>query len=208
MTKELTKFLECGGDKLDPVEALRFYCSLTMTGGHWFEVEKMFDKLEQRLQQEHPVSPFNGSQVKMRKHTQRFVHDPDSGQYGDCVQASLACIMGLELDEVPVLNGESVSGAIQRDLTREFLKSKGYRIITMAVSAGSTQEVLNWVDYYNPGAVYMLSGVSVRGFNHVVVCRGREFYHDPHPSRDFLCGPMNTGVYEVEFVVPRQEYVE
>lgn len=42
----LQRYKECGGDEeSDPVERLRFYCSLAMSGQDWLDVEPFFDAL-------------------------------------------------------------------------------------------------------------------------------------------------------------------
>jgi uncharacterized protein YecA (UPF0149 family) len=43
----LAKFKECGGqDETDPVERLRFFCSLAMKGQDWLDVEPFFDAIK------------------------------------------------------------------------------------------------------------------------------------------------------------------
>lgn len=40
----LERFRECGGnEEPDPVERLRFFCSLAMSGQDWLDVEAFFD---------------------------------------------------------------------------------------------------------------------------------------------------------------------
>ena len=40
----MVRFLECGGDQEhDPVEQLRFFCSIAMKPQDWLDVEKLFD---------------------------------------------------------------------------------------------------------------------------------------------------------------------
>lgn len=51
----LQRYKECGGDEeSDPVERLRFYCSLAMSGQDWLDVEPFFGALlaEARKQEE------------------------------------------------------------------------------------------------------------------------------------------------------------
>ncbi len=43
----LEKFYEFGGNKEpDPLERLRFFCSLAMEGQDWFDVEQFFDDIK------------------------------------------------------------------------------------------------------------------------------------------------------------------
>ena len=45
MTTALERYLEHTADEpiTDPVEALRFFCSLSMSGQDWLDVERLFD---------------------------------------------------------------------------------------------------------------------------------------------------------------------
>jgi hypothetical protein len=59
----MVRFLECGGDQEhDPVEQLRFFCSIAMKPQDWLDVEKLFDGvIEARgFHWEHPVGGFMG----------------------------------------------------------------------------------------------------------------------------------------------------
>lgn len=50
----LVRFAECKGyDENNPIERLRFYCSLAMTGRDWLDVEQFFDAL--KASQDKPV---------------------------------------------------------------------------------------------------------------------------------------------------------
>jgi hypothetical protein len=55
----LTRFNECGGaDEPDPIERLRFFCSLAMTGEDWLDVEPFFDAIKPPPNDD-PASPLN-----------------------------------------------------------------------------------------------------------------------------------------------------
>lgn len=43
----LEKFHEHNGNELDPLERLRFFCSLAMSGQDWLDVEQFFEPLRQ-----------------------------------------------------------------------------------------------------------------------------------------------------------------
>lgn len=59
------KFYEFGGDEeKDPVERLRFFCSLAMNGQDWLDVEPFFDAIKQ--QDAEPVAywfEYNGGAI-------------------------------------------------------------------------------------------------------------------------------------------------
>lgn len=45
----LARFNECGGaEEPDPLERLRFFCSLAMNGQDWLDVEQFFDAVRPR----------------------------------------------------------------------------------------------------------------------------------------------------------------
>ena len=51
LEKALEKFVECGGwDEVDPVERLRFFCSLAMVGQDWLDVEQFIDDIKKALE--------------------------------------------------------------------------------------------------------------------------------------------------------------
>lgn len=43
----LQRFVECGGyEEEDPIERLRFFCSLSMSGQDWIDVEQFIDDIK------------------------------------------------------------------------------------------------------------------------------------------------------------------
>lgn len=51
--------------------------------------------------------------------------------------------------------------------------------------------------------VYLLGGVSPRGTDHTVVCRGSAVFSDPALDGGDIVGPSSNGYYYVSFLVPR-----
>lgn len=143
----------------------------------------------------------------MKFHRQRFLHDPDNGVFGDCMRTAIACVLDLEIEEVPHFNEGGPDGKEFCRRVGEFVASRGLSIFTVPYSGeGGLGPVLESIGHYNPSAIYLLSGEATRGANHVVVCRGGEILHDPHPSDDGLIGPCQPdGFYWVEILVPSWE---
>ena len=52
MTTALERYNEHTADKpiTDPIEALRFFCSLAMNGQDWLDVEQFFDALNKEIE--------------------------------------------------------------------------------------------------------------------------------------------------------------
>ncbi len=105
---------------------------------------------------------------------QTRLHDPARGVPGNCMQAALATLLDLQIDDVPDFaageladTGPRLKAYWQR--VDDFLAVRGlYRI-------GIPEQGL-------PG-LHLASGLSPRGAGHVVVRSGWQTVHDPHPSR-------------------------
>ncbi|MDE2441810.1 MAG: hypothetical protein KGP14_12370 [Betaproteobacteria bacterium] len=142
----------------------------------------------------------------MNFHKQRYLHDPENGIYGDCMRTAVACIMDLELDDVPHFLEGNPAGTEFNRRVNSFLASKGKQIFSVPFAADRLDILLDSLGHQNPDAIYMLSGESSRGVNHVVICRGGEVIHDPHPSNSGLIGPCSPdGYYWVEILTDKHE---
>lgn len=111
----------------------------------------------------------------------RWIDQTEFGHEGNCVQASIASILGLSLEEVPNFiklhpgdNQESVCDFW--DAVEDFLESQGYWFKTMSVDPQAGR----------PDVLYLASGMTKRGFHHMVVKKGFDLIHDPHPDRQGL----------------------
>lgn len=105
---------------------------------------------------------------------QTIMSNPDAEQVGNCLQASLATLLGLPLDEVPhFAEMDDWEPAMQ-----SWLSERDHVWVKVSV-----------MDV--PKGMYcILTGVSPRGIDHAVVGVGDgdsvALVHDPHPSRDGL----------------------
>jgi len=105
----------------------------------------------------------------------------------DCLQASLATILGLPLDAVPRFDEAAIPGKNQNGMARSWLKSIGY-----------TMDVFN-ADRHFAG-MHIKCGTSLRGCGHASVYDGNELYHDPHPEGGGIVGDVE------ENIIVRQTY--
>lgn len=143
----------------------------------------------------------------MIRHRQLFRHKPESRIYGDCHRTAIACLLDIQPEDVPhfyLLKVEAQERGESYDWRAEverFLNTHG---ITQAdVAFGSTlYELFKYMDAVNPQTLYLLGGESPRGVNHTVICRGGSFEWDPHPDDSFVVGPLDSGYYEVTFLLP------
>lgn len=103
------------------------------------------------------------------------------GAGGNCVQASVASILGLPLTDVPHFL-EVADRPEEWELAfMDWLEERG---------VGYIRRSGEWVfDGY-----YLASGPSPRGVHHMVVYRDGRLAHDPHPSREGILAVKSTWV--------------
>lgn len=103
----------------------------------------------------------------MTPQDQTILHDPDSGAVGNCMQAAIATLLGLDMEEVPHFAAlPDWDGALAA-----WCASR--RLLWVSLSLMSLPDDMPCI----------LTGTSPRGIAHVVVGRGVDTIHDPHPSR-------------------------
>lgn len=96
-----------------------------------------------------------------------FVNDPD-GRTGNCLQAAIASILHLNLNNVPHFADEAGDGWYKSMIM--WLWDKGYSFVDVEKP------------FYYTGYVIACI-VSERGSQHAVIYCNGELVHDPHPSR-------------------------
>ncbi len=141
----------------------------------------------------------------MTPHRQLVEHDPDKGQYGDCMRTSLACVMDLEPEVVPHFFAEGPDdhhmGMIKLN---SWLAAQGLRRVIIAFPGDITKEaVFNFMDQTNPLVMWFLVGKSSHpsGCNHVVVCQGGRQIHNTSDSE--IIGPVeDDNMWIIEFLTP------
>jgi hypothetical protein len=120
----------------------------------------------------------------------------------------LACILDLELDDVPNFGEHYGDIPAFFKAEKEFLTSQGLASIHIAYQ-GDLENVLAAMAVNNPNVIYILGGVSARGFNHSVVACGGYILHDPYEGGGGLVGPCTDSYYWVQYFTPKAfEYHE
>jgi len=137
----------------------------------------------------------------------RWIDQTEFGDEGNCVQAAIASILGLRLEEVPnfikLHPGDSTESVCEFwDAVEDFLEDRGwwFKPIPMGEKEG------------RPDVPYLATGKTVRGFNHMVVMKGHDMIHDPHPDRDglikadhgWLLVPLDPALFVLKRDVPRR----
>jgi hypothetical protein len=147
----------------------------------------------------------------MRLHKQKFPHIPQAGIFGDCFRTALACILDMEVEEVPhflqIYHGGSAEA---RDSAIEkWLNTRGYsnivipyQVIVEGETLYSADELMCIIANQNgDDLLYLLTGRSISETDHVVICRGPKIFWDPSPSNSGVVAPSN-GFYFVTHILP------
>jgi len=100
---------------------------------------------------------------------QTIFHDPESGQIGNCLQAAVASLLDVDIEEVPHF---ALNADWDKQLKDWLLNRR------LAWFKVGLLEV--------PDMLCILAGTSPRGIKHVVIGRGTHTIHDPHPDRSGL----------------------
>ena len=122
----------------------------------------------------------------MRFHKQLITEvDPDQGLYGDCYRTVIACLLDMEILDVPnfadpAVYEKSVSGTFTGAVD-EWLKRHGYdrAIIRFPTSAPPESVLRRFRDRF---CYWILAGRGARGCNHAVICYRDGVVHDPSDS--------------------------
>lgn len=104
------------------------------------------------------------------------------GEQGDCFTASLASLLDLTYEEVPLFIEMGNEWFLK---FTEFIIAHGFDYNGLTNEKRINEGISNGVDGY-----FLVSGESPRGFKngHAVVYKGTEIAHDPHPSRAGIIG--------------------
>ncbi len=109
---------------------------------------------------------------------QTSFYDPEVPGNGNCMQASVASLLNLPLEEVPHF-AEGGDAMTCWSKFEDFLEARGFYSMRL-------------LGNHVPEVYYLASGRSSRGVNHMVVMKEGRLIHDPHPSRE--------GVEKVDFI--------
>lgn len=123
-------------------------------------------------------------------------HDPERGQYGDCLRACIASIMDLDTADVPHFADGGVDGDKAMARLRLWLNKHGFAPFIAAWPGEITlSDLLQMHQTLNPDSVYVLFGGTGSG-DHCVVCRGGEIVHNPSWGGSHVIGPLSNGTWQ------------
>ena len=148
----------------------------------------------------------------MTPYKQTVGHDPEQGIFGDCYRTAVGCLMDLSPDQVPHwYEGCGPDESLEDDLARlaamqQWLNCRGYHLVRIYYRDDSLDRdfIMESMAVDNPGVYYILSGESVFGTPHSVICMDDTMVHDPSPMGTGIVGPLpgDARYYCVEFLVP------
>lgn len=130
-------------------------------------------------------------------------HDPENGQWGDCLRTAIGCLLDLPPEVVPhfARKGSAETDAIVAERVERWLARRGLCRITLYLPGTYTpEEACRNLGLMNPGVPYLFSGRSRIGSNHTVIARDGKIIHDPSPLDTGIVGPMDNDFYMVEFL--------
>lgn len=129
------------------------------------------------------------------------VYQTKYGKQGNCQSATLATLLGLEIDEVPYFfDGIEGSSEAERDRQfvdniNNFLRPRGYQLIML----GQNEPHTEWVEEISrelKGVKLLVGGISPRGSMHSVIYMDGKLWHDPHPDG------LGVVPYSISFMCP------
>lgn len=135
------------------------------------------------------------------RHQQAFRHRPDEGLVGDCYRTCVACIIGLDRDEVPHQHRLTDDDFSQVEWMRQWLLTRGYALTLMPFQA-TPAEVLQTMKRWAPTTPYILTAMSSNDVGHCVVCLGDQIIHDPSIDSSGIVGPLEDGWTWIEMISP------
>ena len=137
-------------------------------------------------------------------------HNPEAGQYGNCLQACYAALLNLPIERIPDFDNpekyDDRARAVERD---RFFASLNMGIVTMGVSGdsfGSLQYVPIYFSNLCGDLPYILTGKTASNVNHSIIMQSDRIVMNPSSSR--ISGPATDGFYWVEWVVPKMSHWE
>jgi hypothetical protein len=107
---------------------------------------------------------------------QTILHDPDNGQYGDCMRACIASLLEVPIDQVPHFFEGGCESAVFDQRVADYLGRHG--LIELSMPAEVARRT-----HYTRECYHLMYGYSARGTFHAVVALNGMVVHDPHPSK-------------------------
>ncbi|WP_151778484.1 hypothetical protein [Acinetobacter brisouii] len=114
-----------------------------------------------------------------------------TGLGGNCEGATIATLLGLNLEDVPSFwdsitpnNPTHNDADIYQKNVKSFLAKYGFTILNLGVDSNPSEQDKKWVVDISKalGVKHLVAGISPRGHMHSVIYENGELWHDPHPD--------------------------
>lgn len=138
----------------------------------------------------------------MKRHKMLNGHNPDAGEYGDCLRTCIACLVDADdVRDVPhFAHGNPPADQLWQSVRNWLMDEHNASLWFIPYASDDWQEVTETCNALNPDMFYMLQGASDGG-DHIVICQGDRIIHDPAPGGGGLIGPGSNGVFMVVLIV-------
>ena len=144
----------------------------------------------------------------MKKQKQLYRHQPESGIYGDCMRATIACLLELPIESVPHFLQESVDKFGREEkafaLQSEWLGAVGYKYVEFPISSPSVREALDWSYVYARGVYLLFTGMSKNLVDHVVIILNGDIVWDTAIDDSGVQGPGTDGYYRIGMLIGKE----
>lgn len=119
---------------------------------------------------------------------QTILHDPENGKFGNCFSATVASLLHIDIDDVPVF--DDVKTWVQD--FNAWLKQYGLAFFTISSEDQRLAGAMNIKGWYHE-----VGGKTNRSKDTLHACVGLDddLIFDPHPSNDFLINADSYGVF-------------
>lgn len=137
----------------------------------------------------------------MTPQKQLFTHNPPTS-IGDCERTAIACLLDLPVTSVPHF------GALHWDDSTAFKSAEDAYLLSVGYSRvqipynDDLDSVLGSMRYCASNVYYLLSGTSLTGVNHAVICLNDRIVWDPSTVDSGIIAPCSDGHYWVTLLIP------
>lgn len=122
----------------------------------------------------------------MKLQKQRYNYADPQG--GDCFRTCIACVIGMDRDEVP--HWQASSGEHPSIQAEDWLNARGLEFEEAYHQADSVQAALDWMTAWVGDEPFLFYGQTRRGTCHCVIAQRGKIVWDPANYDASVIGPM------------------
>jgi hypothetical protein len=127
----------------------------------------------------------------------RVKHNPEAGQYGDCLRACIAALFEADPQTVPHFFHDGCDGETGHERLRDWCASQGFHPIMSQYDGSASFEMLgNVIRAMSPNVYYLLFA-QIEAGDHVVIGLNGETVWNPSWYPTPIIGPNGNGNWGV-----------